>query len=229
MPLSRFLLSTAGVLLTAGWVGGAHAAEQFTCGDPAEGFSVAITIDRDKSIGDFSGLGRSGLVMPNGQGGWSNPEAALEFYPDRMPPTLILGSEEFPCAPGAVPPQQPTDGAMMPMPPGGTMGQAPDAGLPPETGQPGALEEATPVNLPGRSLGGNLRRGPGTGFEDIGSLPEGMPLIIYANTHVAFNGYDWFRVVLSDGRVGYQWGGILCSEDKQIPGILQACGVPPVE
>lgn len=84
--------------------------------------------------------------------------------------------------------------------------------------------QGTPLNAQGQSLGGNLRSGPGTSYESTGSLQKGTPVTILANTGVTFNGYDWFEVDTNDGRSGFQWGGIMCSDDLQIPGIYQQCG-----
>ncbi|TYC52857.1 SH3 domain-containing protein [Rhodobacterales bacterium] len=77
---------------------------------------------------------------------------------------------------------------------------------------------------PGLSLGGKLRSGPGTSFPQTGSLSEGSRLTILRNSGVSFNGYDWFEVTTAGGQRGFQWGGIMCSAGRQLPGIYQACG-----
>ncbi len=79
------------------------------------------------------------------------------------------------------------------------------------------------LDTPGRSLGGKVRSGPGMDFPQVGSLPEGTRVKIHANAGVHFNGYDWFEIVSGDVR-GYQWGGIMCSEGRLVPGIFQQCG-----
>ncbi|MEM7216464.1 MAG: DUF4189 domain-containing protein [Pseudomonadota bacterium] len=76
---------------------------------------------------------------------------------------------------------------------------------------------------PAQSLGGKVRGGPGTNFGQIGSLSEGAAVSVIANTGVQFDGYDWFEIRFN-GRTGYQWGGIMCSEGTQLPGIYQQCG-----
>lgn len=79
------------------------------------------------------------------------------------------------------------------------------------------------LNQPGKSLGGNMRNGPGTNFSKVRSVAEGTPLTLVANTGVRFDGYDWFEVRLNGGKSGYIWGGILCSNGERLSGILYAC------
>ena len=81
-------------------------------------------------------------------------------------------------------------------------------------------------NLPGnvgRSLGGKLRAGPGTQYQQVGSLREGEWLTIIRNTGVRFDGYDWFEVALDNGTRGYQWGGIMCVNGPRFDGIFASC------
>ena len=80
------------------------------------------------------------------------------------------------------------------------------------------------LNRVGRSLGGNMRSGPGTGFGKIRSLAEGTWVTIIANTGVRFDGYDWFEVRLDDGTRGFQWGGIMCSNGEALRGVFSICG-----
>ncbi len=88
---------------------------------------------------------------------------------------------------------------------------------PPASGDPELVSAA------GRSLGGVLRAGPGMQHARVGSLREGTPLTILRRTPEVMNGYDWFEVRTGDGRSGYQWGGIMCSEGTQVDGIFQVC------
>ena len=76
--------------------------------------------------------------------------------------------------------------------------------------------------VPARSLGGKVRAGPGTNFQQIGSLGEGERVSIVANTGVKYDGLDWFEIRFN-GKRGYQWGGIMCSQDSRLPGIYQQC------
>jgi hypothetical protein len=73
-----------------------------------------------------------------------------------------------------------------------------------------------------RSLGGKLRNGPGTNFSVAGSLAEGTPVSVIANTGVRFDGYDWFEIRRGGG-VAYQWGGIMCWEGQPIAGMYGEC------
>ncbi|MHA7774158.1 SH3 domain-containing protein [Roseibium sp. M-1] len=79
------------------------------------------------------------------------------------------------------------------------------------------------VNMQGQSLGGSLRAGPGINFTRTGSLPAGMPLTILRRTPEIMNGYSWFEIRAANGLSGYQWGGIMCSEDRDIRGVLSVC------
>ena len=83
--------------------------------------------------------------------------------------------------------------------------------------------EGPVINFPGMSLGGSLRSGPGMEFSKAGSLAENTPVTIIRNTGVAMNGYDWFEI-RTGSRTTYQWGGIMCSQGAQLPGIFEQCG-----
>lgn len=75
---------------------------------------------------------------------------------------------------------------------------------------------------PGQSYGGKVRSGPGMQYRQVGSLREGNPILILNGTGDLMNGYEWFQIRYSNGSVGYQWGGIMCSQ-KPHPGIFQVC------
>lgn len=89
-------------------------------------------------------------------------------------------------------------------------------------------QETSSLTVPGLSLGGKLRSGPGTNHAQVGSLQEGIRITILRNTGVRFNGYDWFEIAAGNGQRGFQWGGIMCSNGQAIAGIFQQCGVPAV-
>lgn len=74
----------------------------------------------------------------------------------------------------------------------------------------------------GESLGGNWRAAPSVDGTRLGGLPEGTRLTILRNAGTSFNGYDWFEVEVN-GRRGFQWGGILCSNGSRVPGLLETC------
>jgi len=202
------------IMLMAGMSAPIFAAERFDCGDPDAGISMAISIAPEMSMGDFEGLGRSGLLSPDGQGAWVNPESGIRFIPEQLPPVLYLGSEQFSCTNAAA--GQMTNDAVA-----GTAGETSE-----QMSTTGNAVELV-INQPGRSLGGNLRAGPDTAQQSLGGVAENAPLTIVANTGAHFDGYDWFRVQLGDGRSGYQWGGILCSEGLQLEGVYQTCGLDP--
>ena len=82
------------------------------------------------------------------------------------------------------------------------------------------------INRQGRSLGGNMRSGPGTNYDKVAGLPEGTPVTILSDSGVRFDGYNWFEVVLDNGMRGFQWGGIMCSNGDRLNGIYSACGAP---
>lgn len=89
------------------------------------------------------------------------------------------------------------------------------------TGAVGGNEGPT-LNLPGLSLGGNMRSGPGTNFGRVAGLTEKTPITLIQNTGVNFDGYDWFEIE-ANGQRGYQWGGILCASGQSVPGIFEVC------
>ena len=108
-----------------------------------------------------------------------------------------------------------------------------DNGSPAFSGDSGA-GEATPdaaggANIPAISLGGNLRAGPGTEFEDVGSLEEGAEIILQADTGVLFNGYNWFEIILPDGRSAFQWGGVICVPGGGVGGVIVDPGACPAQ
>jgi hypothetical protein len=74
----------------------------------------------------------------------------------------------------------------------------------------------------GESYGGKVRNGPGMQYQQVGSLREGDAIDILNGTGVFMNGYEWFRIRFRGGSIGYQWGGIICSQ-KPNPGIFQVC------
>ncbi|NRA88354.1 MAG: DUF4189 domain-containing protein [Rhizobiales bacterium] len=75
----------------------------------------------------------------------------------------------------------------------------------------------------GRSLGGKIRKGPGIQHMQIGSSFFDNPIKIIANTGILFNGYNWFEIIYAGNIKGYQWGGIMCSDNTKINGIFQKC------
>jgi hypothetical protein len=75
---------------------------------------------------------------------------------------------------------------------------------------------------PGKSYGGKVRGGPGLQYQQVGSLREGDRLRIMTGTGVMMNGFEWFEIRYRNGRSGFQWGGIMCSQ-KPHPTIYKTC------
>jgi hypothetical protein len=76
---------------------------------------------------------------------------------------------------------------------------------------------------PGQSYGGVVRAGPSRSTPLVGTLNEGEPVTILADSGITWNGYHWFRIRYRGGNTGYQWGGILCSRGTLVPGIFRTC------
>jgi hypothetical protein len=81
---------------------------------------------------------------------------------------------------------------------------------------------AGPDDFPmvGRSLGGIMRSGPSQSSARVASLGEGVEITIMGRGPM-WDGYNWFKVDYQ-GRTGFQWGGIMCSQNP-IAGIHQQC------
>lgn len=77
------------------------------------------------------------------------------------------------------------------------------------------------LETPGLSFGGKVRSGPGTQYQQVGSLSQGDRIKIIRSSGVHFDGYDWFEVQQGN-LVGYHWGGLMCS-NQPVAGILQQC------
>ena len=82
---------------------------------------------------------------------------------------------------------------------------------------------ARTINLPGFSLGGKIRSGPGLNFEQTGSVFGTKPITILNDSGKVMDGYSWFEIKLESGETGFQWGGILCSAGDPIPGVYERC------
>jgi len=73
------------------------------------------------------------------------------------------------------------------------------------------------------SMGGKVRSGPGVHFEQIGSLQNGDPVQLLEKTMERAKGFNWYRISYRGGKIGYQWGGVLCSYGNQIDDIHIFC------
>lgn len=74
----------------------------------------------------------------------------------------------------------------------------------------------------GRSLGGNWRAAPSIEGSRLGGLADGTPVTILENAGNPLDGYDWFAIEVN-GRRGFQWGGILCSDGTRLEGLREVC------
>ena len=83
-----------------------------------------------------------------------------------------------------------------------------------------APPETPDGTVPAISLGGNLRAGPGTEFEDVGGLDAGTAIILQSDTGVAFNGYNWWQIGLPSGEIAFQWGGVICVPEGGVAGVV---------
>ncbi|SOE17581.1 hypothetical protein SAMN05877838_2482 [Hoeflea halophila] len=196
-----FLLPrTAGPLLAAtcfmlmGGQAPASEARGFQCG----GAIISINPEPENGTARIVSPRGTEQLRAEADGVWRDATQDLQFYADENPPTMWMGSEQFSCKqifPGRV-----------------------------EVRAYGTADSTeTPVDSAGKSLGGRLRTGPGTNFGVAGSLAEGTPVTIVTNTGVRFDGYDWFEIRTGNGVSAYQWGGIMCSEARQIAGIYEQC------
>jgi hypothetical protein len=90
------------------------------------------------------------------------------------------------------------------------------------SGGPDSGYEMAPAAVgQGYSYGGNLRDGPGDEYAIVGSLPEGA-WVDLEPTDVWTGGYQWFWVN-SDYGSAYHWGGLICSLDYDVGGVLSVC------
>jgi hypothetical protein len=94
-------------------------------------------------------------------------------------------------------------------------------GVTPPPARPRPMHAQGRFPLPGRSLGGIVRRQPSMQAPKVTSLQEGEPIVLLSRAD-AMDGYDWFRIRYHGGRTGYQWGGIMCAQ-APIRGVLERC------
>lgn len=74
-----------------------------------------------------------------------------------------------------------------------------------------------------KSWGGIVRSGPGQHYRKVGSLREGEWVTILERTNEIFQDRPWFKIKYRGGRIGYKWGGILCSVGEFVEGTYQTC------
>jgi uncharacterized protein YecT (DUF1311 family) len=76
--------------------------------------------------------------------------------------------------------------------------------------------------------GGIVRSGPGQDNSKVASLKEGEEVTLMAPPiPVTPNDYPWFKIAFRDGKIGYMWGGILCSTGAERPDVFRLCTFEP--
>lgn len=73
------------------------------------------------------------------------------------------------------------------------------------------------------SWGGVVRNGPGMTHARVATVREGERITLLYNTGIVWNDYPWFLIRLGDGRLGFQWGGIICRRTTPVEGVYQRC------
>jgi Bacterial SH3 domain len=92
---------------------------------------------------------------------------------------------------------------------------------------PAAASVAAPTYPePAGSWGGIVRDGPSQQARQIESLSEGERVTLISREGALENGYPWFKISFRNGRVGYKWGGILCSVRAPRPDLYLNCPQP---
>ena len=86
-----------------------------------------------------------------------------------------------------------------------------------------SLNPSFASNLKIGSWGGNVRSGPSTDYPRIGSLREGDPVVLLKKIRSSGSEFNWFKIAYGNGRIGYQWGGILCGFNKEVRGTFGVC------
>lgn len=184
-----------------GTVTPAHAENTFlTCvGKGSDILTLSVEISPEEGIARVNGEGLPTEILrlstaANGRGLlYASKDMQVYQRSPNAPWELYLGDVKFPCARASV------------------------------NASPSGTNNNAVLNLVGKSLGGNLRAGPGTSFAKVGSTAEGTWLTIVRNTGVNWNGYDWFEIRLDSGKVAFLWGGIMCNNGPKQRGIYQSC------
>ncbi len=73
-----------------------------------------------------------------------------------------------------------------------------------------------------KSWGGKVRSGPGQHYKKKASLKEGEWITLLERTDKMFQDRPWFKIKYR-GRIGYHWGGIVCSVGEYVEGTYQTC------
>ncbi|EAU40370.1 hypothetical protein FP2506_04050 [Fulvimarina pelagi HTCC2506] len=78
------------------------------------------------------------------------------------------------------------------------------------------------MDVPGRSYGGVVRSGPGLNYPQIASTRLNDDITLLQRS-ARMDDYNWFQIRLSNGLVGYQFGGLFCAHSEE-SGVLTICG-----
>ncbi len=73
------------------------------------------------------------------------------------------------------------------------------------------------------SWGGNIRSGPSTDYPKIDSLKNGDPVVLLKKIKTNGTKFNWFKIAYDGGKIGYQWGGILCGFKHKVSGTFGIC------
>ena len=220
----------AAALVAASWAGAAAAQERtYACETGDLGYAVdravgtGTFIDPQFVIVTFDG---SEIVAPEDRtppfvlpqvspGLYEGPEGRFSLFDL----TLTLVPEDTTLACVGI--SRGADGGPAPDARSGPYAAFGDAGFGPNSvADPGA-REATVMGVPGMSRGGSLRAGPGLDAARVGSLADGTPVTIVANSGRWMDGYYWFEIIAPDaegGETSFQWGGIMCVRGDAVAG-----------
>jgi len=74
-----------------------------------------------------------------------------------------------------------------------------------------------------RSVGGQMRAGPGADHPVLDQIAEGRTLYLASRTDDLTDGFPWFELYDPDGPAGYIWGAQICPGFEPLEGALPAC------
>jgi hypothetical protein len=98
----------------------------------------------------------------------------------------------------------------------------------PSASPPPAVNAADDYPVPAGSWGGVVRDGPGKQYRQLDSLDEGDAITLMGRSDVVEDGFPWFKIAYgSEGKIGYKWGGILCSTGAERSDLYKTCTKPP--
>ena len=231
MSLHGFAVSLPAALVAL-TMSSAHVAAQtrtFDC--PKHGpITVTVTGPNSVSAGPIEGKTLRMRKDPRDPMHFLWGDYGIKVAPNQAQITLEIpdwGTEKctFGARPAAAPPQQPV-ATRDPCGPGYRQAPQTDRCDPiPGEGGKRAREAALAGDFPveAQSLGGIVRASPAQSAARLASLAEGTPVVIMARDQET-DGYSWFKISFG-GRIGYQWGGIMCSRNP-LKGIFKQCDQP---